>query len=100
MKSSINIAVSSGKGGTGKTSLAACFIALEKSTVIAACDVDAADLHLILSPKIKERGLFSGGTEVNVNQDKCSQYGECKQACRFSAIIENESKGVIETFER
>jgi MinD superfamily P-loop ATPase len=89
------LVVISGKGGTGKTSLTACFIALAKSTVIADCDVDAADLHLILTPKIKERGLFSGGTEVNINQDKCTQCGDCKQACRFFAIKENKIGGVM-----
>ena len=89
------LVVISGKGGTGKTSLTACFAALAKSTVISDCDVDAADLHLILSPKIKERGLFSGGTEVNINQDKCTQCGDCKQACRFSAVKENEINGLI-----
>ena len=87
------LVVISGKGGTGKTSLTACFIALAKSTVTADCDVDAADLHLILSPKINIRGLFSGGTEVKIDQDKCTQCGDCKEACRFSAINEYDSNG-------
>lgn len=87
------LVVISGKGGTGKTSLTACFIALARSTVIADCDVDAADLHLILSPKIQEWGLFSGGTEVTIDQEKCNQCGDCIQACRFSAIKENEIDG-------
>jgi len=87
------LVVISGKGGTGKTSLTACFAALAKSMVISDCDVDAADLHLILSPQIKERGLFSGGVEVDIDQDKCVQCGECKQACRFSAISEYEEEG-------
>jgi MinD superfamily P-loop ATPase len=87
------LVVISGKGGTGKTSLTACFAALAKSTVIADCDVDAADLHLVLSPKIKERGFFSGGIEVDIDQDKCTQCGECKKSCRFSAIKEHEENG-------
>ncbi len=87
------LVVISGKGGTGKTSLTACFAALAESSVISDCDVDAADLHLILSPQIKERGFFSGGVEAKIDQDKCTQCGKCKQACRFSAIEEYEEKG-------
>ena len=87
------LVVISGKGGTGKTSLAASFAALAKSTVISDCDVDAADLYLILSPQIKERGFFSGGVEVDIDQDVCAQCGKCKEACRFSAIKEFEDKG-------
>jgi MinD superfamily P-loop ATPase len=87
------LVVISGKGGTGKTSLTASFTALAKSTVISDCDVDAADLHLVLSPKIKERGFFSGGVEVNINQDKCTGCGECEKVCRFSAIKVSEKHG-------
>jgi len=87
------LVVISGKGGTGKTSITASFAALVKSSIIADCDVDAADLHLILSPKIKERGFFSGGVEVKIDNDKCTGCGECKKACRFSAIKEHEENG-------
>jgi len=87
------LVVISGKGGTGKTSLTACFTALAKSVVISDCDVGAADLHLVLSPQIKERGFFSGGVEAKINQDVCVQCGKCKEACRFSAIKEYEEKG-------
>jgi len=87
------LVVISGKGGTGKTSLTASFTALAESTIIADCDVDAADLHLILSPKTKESGLFSGGVEVKIDQDKCTQCGECEKACRFSAIKVIEKNG-------
>jgi MinD superfamily P-loop ATPase len=82
------LVVISGKGGTGKTSLAASFAALAKKTVISDCDVDAADLHLILNPQIKERGDFSGGVTAEIEQEKCTACGKCKQECRFLAIRE------------
>lgn len=82
------LVVISGKGGTGKTSIVSSFAALAKKTVISDCDVDAADLHLILDPQIKERGDFSGGVVAEIEQDKCTSCGKCKQECRFSAIEE------------
>ena len=80
------LVVISGKGGTGKTSLVASFAALAGNTIISDCDVDAADLHLILEPTIVERGAFSGGVNVEIDQDKCTQCGKCYEACRFDAI--------------
>lgn len=85
------LVVISGKGGTGKTSLVASFAALAKKTVISDCDVDAADLHLILNPQIKERGDFSGGVTAEIEQEKCTACGKCKQKCRFLAIKEETS---------
>lgn len=80
------LVVISGKGGTGKTSLAASFCALEKNLAIADCDVDAADLHLILNPEIQERGWFSGGNLAKIDSVKCTGCGECFSHCRFEAI--------------
>ncbi len=80
------LVVISGKGGTGKTSLVAAFCALDKKTVIADCDVDAADLHLILNPTIKQKGYFSGSDSAEIDADKCTGCGECYRACRFEAI--------------
>jgi MinD superfamily P-loop ATPase len=84
------LVIISGKGGTGKTSIAACFAALAKKTVISDCDVDAADLHLILDPQIKARGDFSGGVAAEIKQGQCTGCGKCKEACRFLAIREEE----------
>jgi MinD superfamily P-loop ATPase len=80
------LVVISGKGGTGKTSIVASFAALVKNVVISDCDVDAADLFLVLSPRIRERGEFSGGVRVEIDQDKCTGCGKCREACQFSAI--------------
>ena len=87
------VVVISGKGGTGKTSIAAAFCAIEKNIVISDCDVDAADLHLVLSPEIQERGAFSGGVMADIDPDKCTGCGECIAHCRFDAIKEIEAEG-------
>ncbi len=85
--------VVSGKGGTGKTSIAASFCALDKKLAIADCDVDAADLHLILQPEIKNRGLFSGGDNAWIDTKKCTGCGECFRQCRFEAIRKSSHNG-------
>ncbi|MFW6072398.1 MAG: P-loop NTPase [Thermoplasmatota archaeon] len=86
------LVIISGKGGTGKTSLTAAFASLSDDPVISDCDVDAADLHLLTDPKIKERGLFSGGYEALIIQDKCTSCGRCYEECRFDAI-DKEDEG-------
>ncbi len=78
--------VISGKGGTGKTSIVASFAALAKGAVLADCDVDAADLHLILEPKTREQNAFSGGSRAKILSDKCTACGKCEEVCRFGAI--------------
>jgi MinD superfamily P-loop ATPase len=80
------IVIISGKGGTGKTSIAASFCALEKRVAIADCDVDAADLHLVLDPKIKNKGFFSGGEIAEIDNQKCILCEECYRECEFDAI--------------
>jgi MinD superfamily P-loop ATPase len=80
------LCIVSGKGGTGKTSIAASFASLMDNAVIADCDVDAPDLHLILRPKIKERKEFFGSKSAFVNKDGCIRCGICEERCRFGAI--------------
>ena len=92
------LVVISGKGGTGKTSIVSSFAALAKRTVISDCDVDAADLHLILRPKVKQRGDFCGGVVAEIDQEKCTSCGKCKQECRFLAIEEEISGGKTQFF--
>ena len=82
------IVVISGKGGTGKTTIVASFAALAESPVLADCDVDAADLHLVLSPHIKQRHDFSGGKSAEIIPDKCTGCGKCFELCRYDAIKE------------
>lgn len=76
----------SGKGGTGKTSLAGGFAVLMKSKVLADCDVDAANLHLLLSPEVVAEGVYQGAKEAVVDRDRCTACGKCRDACRFRAV--------------
>jgi MinD superfamily P-loop ATPase len=85
------LVVISGKGGTGKTSLTASFAALAERPVIADCDVDAADLHLVLAPDIKTRHDFYSGHQAVIRQQDCIGCGECLSHCRFAAVTGSES---------
>lgn len=80
------LVVISGKGGTGKTSLVASFAALADNAVLADCDVDAADLHLILDPKTWHREPFSGGKKARILIEECVACGRCQAVCRFDAV--------------
>ena len=81
------VVIISGKGGTGKTSLAATFVQLAKNKVVAAdCDVDAADMHLLLHPDFGNKQDFYSGYKAQINPSACIDCGECAQRCRFNAI--------------
>ncbi len=82
------IVVISGKGGTGKTTLTASFASLAENKIICDCDVDAADLFLLLNPKILKKEDFIGSKKAKINQKKCNQCGKCMEYCRFDAIID------------
>jgi MinD superfamily P-loop ATPase len=90
------ITVISGKGGTGKTVITAAFAALVKHKVMADCDVDAADLHLLLHPRIKEAHEFKGGRKAKLNEGICTNCGRCIEVCRFGAISQRESRIAID----
>jgi MinD superfamily P-loop ATPase len=81
------LVVISGKGGTGKTTMTGSLASLAKGgMVVADCDVDAPDLHLILNPEIRETHDFLGLQIARIDPDKCTKCGECENACRFDAI--------------
>jgi MinD superfamily P-loop ATPase len=80
------VVVLSGKGGTGKTSIVGSFAALAKSKVLVDCDVDAADLHLLLQPARREKHEFWSGQTAFIAEDRCTQCGLCQELCRFKAI--------------
>ncbi|HPC85774.1 MAG TPA: ATP-binding protein [Smithellaceae bacterium] len=80
------LVIISGKGGTGKTSVAASLAVLAGHPVICDCDVDAADLHLVLEPEIREEHEFRSGHEAIIRQIDCTGCGICRDLCRFGAI--------------
>lgn len=80
------LVVISGKGGTGKTSLLAAFASLADKKALCDADVDAADLHLIMDPRVEERHDFESGHEAVINRDMCTQCGLCRELCRWNAI--------------
>ena len=83
------ITILSGKGGTGKTTIAASFVALAENVVVADCDVDAPDLHMLLNPKIIQREEFEGSKLAAIDESKCTRCGICQEKCRFDAITEH-----------
>ena len=90
------ITIISGKGGTGKTTLASSFIKLAHDHIAEDCDVDAANLHIMLSPDIQKADDFIGG-EVAIVSDECTQCGKCEELCRFSAISDSEKEIKIDS---
>jgi len=80
------VVVLSGKGGTGKTSIVGSLAALVDGKVLADCDVDAADLHLLLSPSERMRNEFWSGQVAHIDEGKCTECGLCQELCRFNAI--------------
>ncbi len=89
------LVVISGKGGTGKTSITASFAFLAEKKVMVDCDVDAADLHLILNPRIQSDEGFDGGRKAFIDHKICTGCGECVRLCRFDSIDENYSVGLL-----
>jgi MinD superfamily P-loop ATPase len=82
------IVVLSGKGGTGKTVVVASLAALADNKVLCDCDVDAANLHLVLQPTVMETHEFWRQKVAVINREACTDCGLCVDACRFDAIQE------------
>jgi MinD superfamily P-loop ATPase len=100
------LVVISGKGGTGKTSITAAFASLAQNSLLCDSDVDAADLHLLLCPQVREQHDFIGGSKAEIDQQRCTGCGICVERCQFSAIskdfvvdpLECEGCGVCRAF--
>jgi MinD superfamily P-loop ATPase len=82
----LELVIASGKGGTGKTSLVGSFAAIAGNAVLVDCDVDAANLHLIVEHIILEKHDFSSSSRASIIDDKCTLCGVCSDICRFDAI--------------
>lgn len=80
------LVVVSGKGGTGKTSITAALARCYTNKVVADCDVDAADLHLLFQVKSYQMKAFQSGHIAKINSEKCQSCGLCFSLCRFDAI--------------
>ncbi len=80
------ITVISGKGGTGKTSFTGSFAALSANAVFTDCDVDAANLSLIMRPVLQETHEFKASRTAFIQEDECIRCGLCRKLCRFGAI--------------
>lgn len=91
------IVIISGKGGTGKTSITASFAYLGgKDLIVADCDVDAADMHLLMAPDFAETQAFKSGNVSVINPDQCTLCGRCFDVCRFDAISRSENSYTID----
>ena len=82
------VVVLSGKGGTGKTSIVASLASLAQNKAMVDCDVDAADLYLLLNPLTQESQEFWSGKKARIIRDKCTECGLCQEICRFEAITD------------
>lgn len=90
------LVIISGKGGTGKTSLIAAFASLAESKALCDADVDAADLHLLTDPSVRERHDFLGGRTAIIDQDRCTECGLCRDLCKWKAVTETFEVDPIE----
>jgi len=80
------LTVLSGKGGTGKTSITACFAVLANNAIVADCDVDAPDLHMLLHPEVIKTQEFVGSKIAVIDKQKCTHCGVCRENCKFDAV--------------
>ncbi|BBB31833.1 cobyrinic acid a,c-diamide synthase [Thermotomaculum hydrothermale] len=80
------LVVISGKGGTGKTTFVLALGSIFKNSVLADCDVDAADMFLVLNPSVKEEYEFSGGKKAFIDKTNCTECGKCIEVCEYNAI--------------
>lgn len=91
------LVIISGKGGTGKTVLSACFATLAENKVMADCDVDASNLHLLLDPDVQEIHPFRAGKKAVLDPEKCNLCGSCMPVCRFMAISKQNEEIKIDS---
>ena len=91
------LAVVSGKGGTGKTTVAAAFADLAGAVVMADCDVEAPNLHLVLPHETLQARDFSGNHVATIERDACIDCGACESVCRFGAVHSQDGEYGIDS---
>lgn len=92
----MEIAIISGKGGTGKSSVSAAFMSMTPNVKAIDCDVDAANLYLIFHPTKEEEKVYISGKHAVVDPDRCTGCGLCESLCRFDAIRVMANKAVVD----
>jgi MinD superfamily P-loop ATPase len=92
----MKIAIISGKGGTGKSSVTSAFVHLAQDALAIDCDVDAANLYLIFHPEIKQKIPFISAQQALVDSDRCIGCGICAEHCHFKAIQMEDDKAKID----
>ena len=94
------IVIISGKGGTGKTSVTASLAYLaNKNVMVADCDVDAADMHLLMKPENDRKEDFFSGVLAEIDQEKCIKCGKCAEVCRWDAILIIDNKYIVQPLD-
>ena len=82
----MELAIISGKGGTGKSSISAAFTSMQQPVMLADCDVDAANMFILFNPTHEEEQVYIGGEKAIIDYDRCNNCGLCISYCRFDAI--------------
>lgn len=91
----MELAIISGKGGTGKSSITAAFATMAEKVVVADCDVDAANLYLLFQPAREKEVIYIGGYKAVIDTALCTKCGLCESYCRFDAIKEKEGRMIV-----
>ena len=94
----MRIAIISGKGGSGKSSISAAFVALSRKVVAVDCDVDASNLPLLFDHEIWDEEKFISGYQLNIQTESCIGCGICEESCAFRAIRVIDNKAVVNPF--
>ncbi len=92
----MEIAVISGKGGTGKSSISAAFMSIAREVMAIDCDVDASNLYLLFHPSHDEEIAFVSGKHAVIDNELCIGCGRCEEICRFDAVAVQNNKAMVD----
>ncbi|MFO7998872.1 MAG: ATP-binding protein [Bacteroidales bacterium] len=91
----VEVAIISGKGGTGKSIISAALASLSRQVLLADCDVDAANLYLIFDPVHEEEQVYIGSKHAIIDPNLCNSCGLCQEYCRFGAILDDGGQMIV-----